>query len=126
MWRPVRLQAGVASRREPGAPGNFVEQSDQLTPSSGIKSTDQLHLELVRSLPGAREQLPPHRGETNRVSSSVTRVRMAFDEPVLLEFVDKPNHGIAVDAHRVGQLLLGLTVGEGELAKDSELARVEP
>jgi hypothetical protein len=120
------LQAGVASRLKSGGRGNFVEQGDELTASGGVQYADHLRFELVGGLLGAREHLPPHGRETNRVSSPVTRVGLAFDKSVLLKFVEEPNHGIAVEGQRVGQLLLGLTIGECELAEDSEVARVQP
>ena len=55
------------------------------------------------------------------MGSTVTRMRLTFDEAVLLKFVEKPNHCIAVDGQRVGQLLLSLTFEKGELAEHCEL-----
>jgi hypothetical protein len=44
------------------------------------------------------------------VGAAVTGVATSLDKATVFKIVDQANHGVAVDGHGVGELLLGLPV----------------
>lgn len=74
---------------------------------------------------GTGEQFPCPWGEEQGVGASVVGVAAALDEAAVLEVVDEPDHLVAVDAHRVGELLLGSPVGRGQVGEQPEVPRAQ-
>ena len=56
---------------------------------------------------GSAEQVACARREEQRVGAAVVGMAATLDQSASFELVDEADHLIAVDAHRVGKLLLG-------------------
>ncbi|HEY6422964.1 MAG TPA: hypothetical protein VIY28_06890 [Pseudonocardiaceae bacterium] len=55
----------------------------------------------------------------------VIGVAAAGDEPALLQVINQPDHGVAVDGQGVGELLLGLPIGCGQVAEQPKVTGVQ-
>jgi hypothetical protein len=73
---------------------------------------------------GFGQQVVGRVGEVEGVGPPVGRVAVAFHESAFLHGVDKPHHHVAMDAHGVGQLLLGLALPAGEVHEQAEVRRL--
>jgi hypothetical protein len=99
-----------------------LEQRDELALVELVESGEQFGVVLVGDGLGSGEQLEGRGREVHGVGSPVVGVAAATDdESALLQVVDQPDHGVAVDGQGVGELLLGLSVGRGQVAEQSEV-----
>lgn len=91
-----------------------------------IEPSQQLGLLLVGGPLGQGKQLAGRSGEMHGVGTPVTGMATALDKSAIFEIVNQANHGVAVNSHRVGEPLLGLPIGRGQVAKQAEVPGVHP
>ncbi len=60
-----------------------------------------------------------------RVGAPVGGVASPLHQSPVFEVVDEPDHDVAVDAHRVGELLLGLPVASCQVGEQDEVPGVQ-
>lgn len=87
---------------------------------------DDIAHETVVQLPPARPRFPGEWaagrfGEVNRVGAPVGGVASSLHESPVFEVVDEPGHDVAVEAHRVGEVLLGLPVVSCQAGEQAEM-----
>jgi hypothetical protein len=78
---------------------------------------------LVGDPLGTAKQLVGGCSEVDGVGAPIGGVAAAFDQASILEFVDESDHHVAMDAHGVGQPLLGLALAAREVHEQPEVTR---
>ena len=115
-------QARVDAWRQPGVLGDARKQRDELMALGFAEGSEQFGFVFAGCVLRLGEQVAGGGGEVDGVRAPVAAVAAALGQPARLEVVDEPDHLVAVDAHRVGELLLGLPVGGGKVAEHSVVA----
>jgi hypothetical protein len=98
-----------------------LEQRDELALVELVESGEQLGVVLVGDGLGLSEQLAGRGREVHGMGTPVVGVAAASDESALLQVVNQPDHGVAVDGQGVGELLLGLPISRGQVAKQPKV-----
>ncbi len=119
------VQLWVDAGGQPGVLGEAVKEFDELALLVGVECGQEIGVVLVGGALGAGEQFPCLGREEQGVGAAVAGVAATLDEAAGLEVVDEPDHLVAVDAHRVGELLLGSPVGVGEVGEQAEVPRAQ-
>lgn len=70
---------------------------------------------------GLGEQVASRSRQVHGVGPPVAGVAAARDEPAFFQVVHQSDHGVAVDGQGIGELLLGLPIGRGQVAEQSEV-----
>lgn len=113
------------SRRAPGIAGDSLQGGDERNALAGVKRGEDLILVLVGDLACAREQLSRGVGQVNGVGPSVAWMPSPFHQTPLFEVVKQADHDFAVDAQRVGELLLGTPLATLHVHEQSEVVRCD-
>lgn len=116
-------QARVDTRRVPGVVGESLQDGGELGTLARVEHGEDLFLVLVGDPAGAGEQLARGLGQVNGVGAAVSGMPPAFDQTALLEVVEQADHDLAVDAQRVGELLLGDPFATLEVRQEPEMVR---
>ena len=106
---------------QPGVAGDALQQREEPGPVGVVESAEQLSVMFVGGVLGLAEQVAGRWGEVQRVGAPVSGVASPLHQSPVFEVVDEPDHDVAVDTHRVGELLLGLPVAGGEVAEQPEV-----
>lgn len=109
--------------RESGVVGEALQELDEVWPVGFVDTGEELCFLLVGGALGAGEKVVCGGGEVEGVRATIGRVAATLDEPPAFEVVDETDHHIAVDAHDVGELLLGLPLVPREMHEQPEMAR---
>jgi len=117
LWMDAWGQASVL--------GDALEQVDELAVLVGVEWRQQVGVVFVGGALGPDEQLPCLAREEQRVSAAVVGMAATLDESAGLEVVDERDHLVAVDAHRIGELLLGSPVDTGQVGEQPEVPRTK-
>lgn len=110
---------------KPSVVRETLEQRDQLTLVGLVESGKQLGVVLVGDGLGLDEQVASRCREVHGVGPPVAGVAAALDESAFFQIVNQPDHGVAVDGQGIGELLLGLPIGCGQVAEQSEVTGVQ-
>lgn len=86
--------------------GEALQKRDERGPIVGVDPGKQFDVLLVGDTFGLGHQLVGGRGEMDGVGAPIGGVAAALDESATFEFIDQPDHHVAVDAQGVGKLLL--------------------
>lgn len=103
--------------------GELLQETDEPGAVGLAHSREEFLFLLVGDTLGAWERFGGGRGEVDGVCASVGGVPVAFDQSTIFEFVDEADHHVAVDAHGVGELLLGLSLAAREVHEETEVTR---
>ena len=101
--------------------GDALQQRGEPGLVGVVESGEQLGVVFVGGVLGLAEQVSGRRGEVQRVGAPVSGVASPLHQAAVFEVVDEPDHDVAVDAQGVGELLLGLPLGCGEVGEQSEV-----
>lgn len=105
--------------------GDAAQQSLELGPVGLIERGENFVLDRIGLDLGGCEQRASAIGQMDRVRAAVGRVWSALDQSPFFQFIDEPDHGVAVNMQKVGEFLLAAPVGGGEMVEDPEVCGVE-
>jgi hypothetical protein len=115
VWAPAPAQAGVNAVRQLSLFRGFRQHGDEARVFAGAQAGEDFFFEFVDGGVGPlQDGVRPVR-EVELVGAAVRRVTVTPCEAAFFEFVDQPDHDIAVHAHRVGELLLAQPLVTGEV-----------
>jgi hypothetical protein len=121
---PAR-RSGNRGWRDSGVVGDAPQQTSEFSLFGAVQGRGEVRVVCVGGSLGFGEQNARAVGEDECVRAAVVRMTVAFDELSLFELVNELDHLVAVQAHGVGELLLGGAVCVGELAEQLEVAGAE-
>ncbi len=122
----MSVQLWMDAWRQAGVLGEELEQFDELAAIVGVEGGHEVGVVFVGGTLGLGEQLACPVREEQRVGAAVVGMTATLDKSESLEVVDQRDHLVAVDAHRVGELLLRSPVGIGQVGEQPEVPRTKP
>jgi len=116
------VDAGVQTRmsRDP------LQQTDEQALLVGAQGGDELAIVRAGHALGLLHQALRRGAEIQGVGAPVARVPPPFDQPARFELVDQAHHHVAMHTQAIGQLLLGLALGAGQLQQEPEVPGLQP
>ena len=119
------VQARVDPHRIAGVRGEPLQDDDEPGAFTGVEWGEDLVLVLVGDLAGPGEQFARRCGQVDGVGAAVAGMPATFDQIALFEVVEQADHDLAVDAQRVGELLLGVPFAAFEVHQEPEVVRCD-
>lgn len=122
----VLAQGGVDTGVKSGMAGDPLQQCRDGGLVGGVEAGEKFGVVRVCGAIGLVEQFPGLGREVQRVGAPVLGVSSSLDQSAGFEVVDQPDHDVAVDAQGVGELLLGLTGGCGQVDEEPVVLVLQP
>jgi hypothetical protein len=110
---------------EAGVVGDALEQTDELAPLRRLERGEDPLVVRVGDGRGPVQQPPRRRRQMDRMGATVTGVAPPLDEPTHLEIIEEADHGVPMDRHEVGELLLRLPVRRGKMGQQTKVPGLE-
>jgi hypothetical protein len=122
---PAFTQSGVRAGGEAYVPRGPLQHVDELAMLAGFQDIEDFAFELIDCGVGFVESGVGLRRQVQLVGTPIARVSFTSNQTAALEVVDQADHVVAVDSHRIGELLLAEQFSVAEFADDSVVSGVE-
>lgn len=114
------------TRRQPRMRGKSAQLLDEVRPLGLVERCEDLVLDGLGLGFGFGEGPASAFGQMHRMGAPIGGMSSAAHQSAFFQFVDEPDHGVAVHVQQIGELLLTAPVDGHQVGEDSEVRGFEP